>query len=474
MSNRQRDFILISLALVICRSIGSITLPVYGDAFITFRYAKNLAQGLGFVYQPRQWVLGVTSPAFGILIALFPLIKMNLPTAVVALNIILDIFTLVLTLRCIGSTAENALGVIFGIFFSLSPVMTRICVGGMEMNLFLFASVLAMFLYDRGFKRWAICLAAVSYFIRPESLVLVVILLCTEGLGHGWRSLLRLVVWIIVIIVPGLIILQFLYGTFFPQSVISKSREIYTPLIGVLKELIFSDILCLIVMPLAIYGGVKVFRRNRFLRMVTLWGVGYAIVYLVVRPHVWSWYGEPVHYVEFVLAAVGITELLRRIKLFSRVEFLLSSAGSILVVVIWSLIFFKVGSSRITGLLYHGIEGWCNETNIQNRTLLAEDIGCIGFYSSAQILDVAGLVWPPAIEYRSDREIMDAYKPDYLFLTSTRQNVEMMITKPWDTLYVPVRRFSSELSATLSMDPSNYDDAWKQDYLLFARVKIHR
>src|SRR5207302_4729112 len=39
------------------------------DAYITFRYARNLAEGLGLVYNPGEWVLGTTAPLWAIVLA---------------------------------------------------------------------------------------------------------------------------------------------------------------------------------------------------------------------------------------------------------------------------------------------------------------------------------------------------------------------------------------------------------------------
>ena len=39
------------------------------DAFITFRYARNLLNGAGFVYNPGEQVLGTTTPLYTLLMA---------------------------------------------------------------------------------------------------------------------------------------------------------------------------------------------------------------------------------------------------------------------------------------------------------------------------------------------------------------------------------------------------------------------
>src|SRR5437016_3946604 len=38
------------------------------DAYITFRYARNLAGGFGLVYNPGEWVLGTTTPLWAVIL----------------------------------------------------------------------------------------------------------------------------------------------------------------------------------------------------------------------------------------------------------------------------------------------------------------------------------------------------------------------------------------------------------------------
>ena len=51
----------------------------YDDPFITYRYAQNLAQGDGFVYNSDQRVLSTTTPLFAILLALLANIWSEIP-----------------------------------------------------------------------------------------------------------------------------------------------------------------------------------------------------------------------------------------------------------------------------------------------------------------------------------------------------------------------------------------------------------
>ena len=52
----------------------------YDDPFITFRYADNLAAGLGFVYNPGERILSTTTPLFTLLLALVVTCWSDLPS----------------------------------------------------------------------------------------------------------------------------------------------------------------------------------------------------------------------------------------------------------------------------------------------------------------------------------------------------------------------------------------------------------
>ena len=49
------------------------------DPYITFRYARNLLDGEGLVYNAGQWVLGTTAPLHAMLLAAGGLLTTDLP-----------------------------------------------------------------------------------------------------------------------------------------------------------------------------------------------------------------------------------------------------------------------------------------------------------------------------------------------------------------------------------------------------------
>src|SRR5687767_9880728 len=67
-----REVVLLALVVLLARVLAARAFPIYDDAFITYRYARNLAEGLGMVYNPgAPWepVLGTTTPGYTVLLA---------------------------------------------------------------------------------------------------------------------------------------------------------------------------------------------------------------------------------------------------------------------------------------------------------------------------------------------------------------------------------------------------------------------
>ena len=50
-------------------AIPSLPNGLFDDAYIGFRYSQNIAQGLGFVFNPGEKVLGTTAPLFILMLA---------------------------------------------------------------------------------------------------------------------------------------------------------------------------------------------------------------------------------------------------------------------------------------------------------------------------------------------------------------------------------------------------------------------
>lgn len=89
-------------AVVSCRLVSFHAAPLYDDAFITFRFAANLAARRGFVYNPgAPWepIASLTAPGYGLLLALAARLGISLPTAAYAVALVSDAVSALLIVR---------------------------------------------------------------------------------------------------------------------------------------------------------------------------------------------------------------------------------------------------------------------------------------------------------------------------------------------------------------------------------------
>jgi hypothetical protein len=460
------------VALLICRWIGSLVLPVYDDAFVTFRYSRNLAMGNGFVYHPGEWVLGTTSPGFGLLVSLFYVLGLPMPQMVVVMNIVLDAVVFCITLCTVPKKERQAFGAILGALLAISPIMTRISVGGMEMNLYLVGCVLSILLYLRQFKRSAVILAAICYFLRPEALVLLGLLCAIEWFSGKRSNAFRLGLFASMVLVVPLILIFSFYGQVLPQSVIAKSDLARPPLLDMLRQLLAPDPLMALLIPSATWGFIVSFRRVGFSKIVGVWGVIYLAIYIVAQPKIWSWYGEPIYYAIMLLATLGGMDLMARWprlrQAFTPKWICPLIAG--LCVAVWMFVWLKLGPSAVTQHVYEPVKAWCRDNTRENTSILAYDIGVIGYYSNARIYDLAGLVWPVALS--STGNVIQTYWPDYLFLNATQSTVELMGSASFDKLYQPVAQFSRANLPVWGASVEHYSADWVQDYIMFRKQSV--
>jgi hypothetical protein len=470
----KQDLVLafgLGLALAACRLIGTQVLYLYDDAFITFRYARNLAEGYGFVYQAGEWVLGTTTPLFGLLCAALYAARLPMPETVVALNIILDISVLVLTLAHIPPARRRSLGILWGVLWAVSPIATRVCVGAMEMNLYLAGSLAAMTLFLRGRTGFALALAAILYYIRPEALLLVAILLAWQALRRGiGNALLHGVLVGGILGLPALAIGR-VYGHYLSQSVLAKSALPRAGVPDVLYRLLAYEWVLVLLLPFAIWGAIRGVAGWTFGRLVTIWITLYVVAYAAAGAHVWSWYGEPVYYGVLLLSAAGLWDVVQRLP--ARTGRQVSRAlvlGPVLCVVVWLGLWAVQGTSGVSRKVYGRLATWCRSNETQGRSFLAYDIGALGYYSRARIYDLGGLVWPDALRYAGARQVIERYRPDYLYLNAMPENVRLVYSLPAALRYRPVTRFSRYGHTYTGPEPDRYSNVWTQDYILFEKA----
>ncbi len=124
--------ILVVVAIVARALPGARTID---DAFITFRYSRNLAEGLGFVYNPGVHTLGTTTPLFALTLAAISKLTggEDFQHYAIALSALADALTCVLLYLIARRTiASEWIAALPGLLWAISPLSVTFAVGGME------------------------------------------------------------------------------------------------------------------------------------------------------------------------------------------------------------------------------------------------------------------------------------------------------------------------------------------------------
>lgn len=466
--------------------------PLYDDAFITLRYAKNLSDGAGMIFNPAApWepILGTTTAGFCVFLALFLKFGFDPVHTVLALDVALDLASAAMLValfrrRLIPTTVTLVL-------FALLPQIARIGVGGME-SPFLVALLLGAALAWRS-KRAALTglFVAIACTVRPEAVLFTV--------PFGWRFLrtdrkafLRYAGVIAVVGIVSAGALTAFYGDPFPQSVKAKSTthssSDWSEDLGrvgeILRQAFLPTLWLFALVPVALFGCLRSLKERSGLHLFGVAALLQVSSYLLARPHTWGWYYYLPLCAWTVWLGIGVerawahyfadrdsTGAQRFANVALAVGVVLSGLGAVFV--------SKQNPDLVTRNVYAPMEALVSELGITPETrIVASDIGAIAYYADCLVIDSEGLTWPGALEYRGDGpgmmtaqvDIIDAERPDFCVFVAEAPRVAIFRGKPnLASSYEPVARLNVAGDETLDPSLESLPPHWKQDYLVYRR-----
>ncbi|MCC6408170.1 MAG: hypothetical protein IT453_13490 [Planctomycetes bacterium] len=472
------------VALAICRVIALQSFPIYDDAFITYRYAENLAQGKGLQYNPgAEWepVLGTTTPLYTLILSALAAVGLPIVKSSIAFNILCESISAVLLAHLLGRrpmVTVVALGA-----FAAVPQIARIAIGGMEPPLLVALALGAITAAQGGWAFASGVLGGLCCLVRPESLFLLAALAWIQRRDR--RALLRFVVPVVVIgLVSTLTLLQ-VYGQPIPQSVVAKGKHStwatkLTRVPEILAQGFGPTLPMKLLVPFAALGYLRGLLPASRVRPLLFLGAAMVASYAFVGTKTWGWY----YYVALVSWCValglGLESVVERVGALRgaargrAVRFALAPALALgaLGSISWVAANHK---DRITPNVYEPLANWARGARLGERgvTVLASDIGAIGFLSGARILDSEGLVWPEALHFSHQCDVLRAHAPEYVVWVVNEYRLgRFLADAELAARYRPIQRFNENGNGDLHPDPARLPRSWEQDYLIFERVDL--
>ncbi len=196
------------------------------DAYISFRYAENIADGHGLVFNVGEDVVeGYSNPTWVALLAITGIWGVNVVNAGRCLGLLFGVLTLlemILLFRVIGRDRAGY-GLMATLVVATAPMYLFWSQTGLENGLFIYLIVLGMrlaMLEETDDNRFPY--SAIPYFLlavtRPEGIMYFVIIgawkIVAIGKKDREKAIKRLALWASMVLAPFIIFLIWRYATF--------------------------------------------------------------------------------------------------------------------------------------------------------------------------------------------------------------------------------------------------------------------
>jgi arabinofuranosyltransferase len=233
--------ILLAMLTACIVSLGTYRIVIIDDAYITFRMARNLASGVGYVYNAGESVEASTSLTWPLLLSVFYTFTSAVPEIASALGALFAALALVVAFQALQDFGCSGGAAVVGVaLVGIMPPYWLAAAAGLEGGLYSLLLALNVALF-RDRRHAAAIVGGLLFATRPEGAAVFAILWGLKLL-HRWCSnrsdkadhgphWTPLMVWLAI--VGGITAWRLLaFGSPLPNSVIAKSVPITTEILA--------------------------------------------------------------------------------------------------------------------------------------------------------------------------------------------------------------------------------------------------
>jgi hypothetical protein len=411
------------------------------DSYITFRYAQNILAGEGFVYNPGDPVLGTTTPLYTLIMVVLGSVsggtQAPFPELAMLVNALADGLTAVLLYMIGRHFKKNLAGFGAALAWCITPFSVTFAIGGLETSVVVLLLVGMSYYYLEGRVTAAAFLASLALLTRPDTLLLVgpialdhFIRILRKQSKLRWQDVLALL--LLPLIWYSFATWQF--GSPIPHSVQAKLGAYRLgPEEGLIRLLqhyatpfmadrwfgaAFAVGSGLLLYPFLYFIGARsFFKRNTRSLTIMLYPWLYLLVFAVANPLIFRWYLTPPLPFLFIGILAGVQEFFSSVFSWPKLKIPKFIQSTLLVILITLIPFANLlcnweihpdhGLDRPAPgmawyqleLLYHKAAQIVQPFLTPDTTLAAGDVGVLGYYTQARILDTVGLNSPEALPY---------------------------------------------------------------------------
>ncbi len=447
---RRYGFTALVIGLVFALQVLPGPRPV-DDAYITFRYARHLTEGHGFVYNIGQPVLGTTTPLFALLLAAlkFVLPGIDFPWLALLISAVCDVLMIILLRRLVMALTRSIfVATAIALVYLLNPLRIGVALGGMETSLVVLWLVAAAEAYvARQRINHAALFGALATLTRPDAVLLPGLIFAYDIVARRripWKALGLFG----AVLAPWLIFATAYFGSPLPLSITAKTQAYFQHRALALTTL--TDFLVMRIpfhndrVALAVLGvgltllilfyviGARVALRQQSRSVpLLIYPVLYAVGLSLANPVIFVWYYPPLLIFFDAIVLLGLAEVINAMKTRRR-QYLFVGVLAALVLLQWrSALDFVTHwpiDLRQREVVYEQVATDLAGLVEPGQTVALPEIGVLGYaFEQARIIDTVGLVSPEAIPYLAKERapgqefnyaispnVMMALQPDYL------------------------------------------------------------
>jgi arabinofuranosyltransferase len=464
---RRIEILSLLALLLIVAGLGFLFTGQHLDqSFVTYRYARNLAAGQGFAYNPGEPALtDLVTPLYVLLLSLAARFSPDLPlTGNLIGAVSIGIGALALYFAVLPTDKWTAL--LVGGLFAIFPLLWMSL--GLEIGLWMALALLSIMAYLHDWPVVAAVFLALATLIRPEIAVLAAVLI-VDAIATGRRFEVLSIALYAGIVILGLLLVA---GSVETGGVLPGLPGADSP--GVISPNVWAGLAAIggatfalsplwIVLPaLAIPGLVRlpVLRRreDRWALVLTGWAVLHVVTLALFGAAVYPWHFAPLIPALAALIGLGAGWLVGLVK---------EKGIRAVVIGVYALLLVGAATDSILRLVLTPPAGdlpwqamqpalideqsaqagfWLLENTTPDTVVATSELGTLGYISERPILDPEGRLQPDLAEaYRrgDTRWWINAYLPDVVVLhESQAADLVDAASNPWLAgLYAEQARF---------------------------------
>lgn len=380
---------------------------MFDDPYITWRVARNLANGLGAVYNVGDHVQASSSllhtwfcAALWLLFDARALFIDRVCACFVdaACTFLIASHVLALDEHKVPRSELVIGAVAGGLFHALSAQSAFVAPAGLETSFYCCAVLVACLQAGRGKFGAASLAGCLAISLRPDGYLALIVVVLFAIRRRAFKPVL---VTCALLLLPLVLVQWTYYGTLIPQTVTAKrliERSTIDQWLTLLNEFFIGGYRQRGTTLLVLLGATQAW-QVRALKPLLLWSVAYAVVFSTIGSW-WPWYWAPLAVSVALLLGLGaarICELLGRLRLPRSAVIGVMVAGCLAMAVSlgqhtwrrtnWGRAF--LGPIKRQNI---AMAGWVEHYTRPDANILTERIGEFGFHITRRIDDYPGLV----------------------------------------------------------------------------------